>query len=163
MLPVRRFALALALFITGVVLIPLACSSASPNPPPANQDAGPPPPNYDVYVPPQDMGVVDTFVPDLGFDQGADAPNPDASEAGEGGESGLGDACSGGTDPSGCGGLSCPPCGNGLLCDKGSDCVNLVCGVKNACAVPPCMCQAPTCSDGVKNEGETDVDCGGPN
>jgi hypothetical protein len=25
------------------------------------------------------------------------------------------------------------------------------------------VCQAPTCSDSIQNEGETDVDCGGPN
>ncbi len=51
-----------------------------------------------------------------------------------------------------CGG-SCPDCGPGGGCLTGADCTSGVC-VGN-------VCQAPTCSDGVKNGTETDVDCGG--
>jgi hypothetical protein len=74
-----------------------------------------------------------------------------------------------------CGG-DCPPCGVNVGCIKGSDCVSGECGVgfKGAvctgltpdggateAGVAGCICQAPTCGDGVKNEDETDVDCGG--
>src|SRR5262249_43534636 len=54
-----------------------------------------------------------------------------------------------------CGGGTCAPCPDGKGCVTGAqDCTSLVCtgGV----------CQAPTCTDGVKNANETDVDCGGP-
>ena len=57
-----------------------------------------------------------------------------------------------------CGGAACvaqgKACANGLICLVGSDCQSLVC-TGSTCAVP-------TCSDGVKNGQETDVDCGGP-
>ena len=52
-----------------------------------------------------------------------------------------------------CGGPSCAPCASGGGCSIPSDCQSGVCtgGV----------CQAPTCSDGIRNGAETDVDCGG--
>ncbi|HVY47933.1 MAG TPA: hypothetical protein VHB21_18725 [Minicystis sp.] len=50
-----------------------------------------------------------------------------------------------------CGGI-CAPCTNGKHCDLPSDCQSGVCNG---------TCFAPTCSDGVKNQNETDVDCGG--
>ncbi|CAF1334586.1 unnamed protein product [Rotaria sordida] len=39
------------------------------------------------------------------------------------------------------------------MCNVGSDCVSRSCASNT--------CQAPTCSDGVKNQDETDADCGG--
>jgi len=55
-----------------------------------------------------------------------------------------------------CGG-SCKPCATGFECMTGADCQSGVCfGVFG-----PARCQAPSCSDGVKNGTETDVDCGG--
>lgn len=54
-----------------------------------------------------------------------------------------------------CGGPVCAKCGTGKPCDKASDCASLVCGGS------PSVCQAPTCSDGVLNGWETDLDCGG--
>jgi hypothetical protein len=73
-----------------------------------------------------------------------------------------------------CGG-SCPPCANGNGCLVGADCTSLVCfdavitaatasttGAPIACPDgATCTCQAPSDIDGVKNDGETDVDCGG--
>ena len=54
-----------------------------------------------------------------------------------------------------CGGIMCPACANGKICKVISDCQSLVCD-------PTALtCAAPTCMDGEKNEGETDVDCGG--
>jgi hypothetical protein len=54
-----------------------------------------------------------------------------------------------------CGGAICPPCGTGLMCEQGSDCVSTVCdAVMHTCLSPKCM-------DGVKDGNETDVDCGG--
>jgi hypothetical protein len=52
------------------------------------------------------------------------------------------------------GAAPCPRCGTGKNCgSSATNCVNLVCtgGV----------CQAPACTDGVKNGDETDIDCGG--
>lgn len=51
-----------------------------------------------------------------------------------------------------CGG-PCTPCSAGLWCSKPSDCIHGVC-LSGICA-------PPTCSDQVKNDSETDVDCGG--
>jgi formylglycine-generating enzyme required for sulfatase activity len=75
-----------------------------------------------------------------------------------------------------CGG-SCPPCGVSVTCTTGSDCSTGECGVgfkggpctgtavdggaDAAHSLAGCVCEAPTCSDGVKNGGESDVDCGG--
>ncbi len=63
-----------------------------------------------------------------------------------------------------CGG-SCvgtsPLCDVNELCTAGTDCVFGSCGTNNVCATPPCQCQDPACTDGVKNGSETDTDCGG--
>ena len=58
-----------------------------------------------------------------------------------------------------CGGTgnTCNKCDTGFGCTGPADCVNGVCGADNKCA-------APTCSDGVQNQQETDISgCGGPN
>ncbi len=56
-----------------------------------------------------------------------------------------------------CGG-SCPsPCAGGKGCSTGADCLDKLCGTGT-----PRVCLAPTCTDGVQNGAETDVDCGGP-
>ncbi|MGE5181863.1 MAG: hypothetical protein ACM31C_07365 [Acidobacteriota bacterium] len=54
-----------------------------------------------------------------------------------------------------CGGPSpyCVRCADGQTCAAGSDCASGVCSGG--------VCQAPSCSDGLKNGSETDVDCGG--
>lgn len=54
-----------------------------------------------------------------------------------------------------CGGPDCIPCGSGKQCTVGSDCL------EGYCAAVPGVCERPTCTDGVKNSDETDVDCGG--
>jgi len=51
-------------------------------------------------------------------------------------------------------GSTCLPCSPGSPCNVASDCLSGVCASGN--------CQPPTCSDGVKNDSETGVDCGGP-
>ncbi len=59
-----------------------------------------------------------------------------------------------------CGGPSCAPCADGGKWAKPSDCQSSVCNPS-----PPGtsdLCQAPTCTDGVKNGLETGIDCGGP-
>jgi len=55
-----------------------------------------------------------------------------------------------------CGGPSpyCVRCADGQTCGGGSDCASGVCSGG--------VCQAPSCTDGLKNGTETDVDCGGP-
>jgi hypothetical protein len=67
-----------------------------------------------------------------------------------------------------------PACADGKHCLLGYDCTSLVCyssatvprsadGKPIACpAGATCTCQAASAKDGVKNEGETDIDCGGP-
>ena len=55
-----------------------------------------------------------------------------------------------------CGGITCKKdCEDGDKCLLAKDCVSKVCNTKKL------TCSTPTCSDGVKNEVETDVDCGG--
>lgn len=54
-----------------------------------------------------------------------------------------------------CGGGTCPACAPGRHCLVGSDCTSLVCSPATH------ICQTPTCTDGIKNGAETDVDCGG--
>jgi hypothetical protein len=55
-----------------------------------------------------------------------------------------------------CGGPAptCLRCADGEGCGAASDCSSGVCAGG--------ACQVPTCSDGVRNGSETDVDCGGP-
>lgn len=52
-----------------------------------------------------------------------------------------------------CGGI-CAPCANAYPCAIGDDCISKVC-MNGAC-------QIPTCMDGVKNDGESGIDCGAP-
>lgn len=55
-----------------------------------------------------------------------------------------------------CGGKVCATrCADAQACLLGSDCANQV------CAGEPRVCQAPTCTDAVRNGFETDADCGG--
>ena len=62
-----------------------------------------------------------------------------------------------------CGGSSCDPCDTDQGCLVASDCFHGDCGANDTCI-------APTCNDGIQNQGdypagnngETDVDCGGP-
>jgi hypothetical protein len=56
-----------------------------------------------------------------------------------------------------CGGPDCGPCADASQCSSSSDCESKVCDT--AAATP--TCSAATCSDGVMNADETDVDCGG--
>jgi hypothetical protein len=51
-----------------------------------------------------------------------------------------------------CGG-SCPDCATGLHCNTDADCNNARCQAT--------VCQPQTCSDGLKNQTETAIDCGG--
>jgi hypothetical protein len=51
-----------------------------------------------------------------------------------------------------CGGADCGPCDTGKRCVTEKDCISLVCNNQK--------CAAATCSDGVKNQGEGDIDCG---
>ena len=55
-----------------------------------------------------------------------------------------------------CGGRSGNSCGDGAKCGVGSDCQSGLC-TGGVCVAPP-----PTCTDGMKDGKETDVDCGGP-
>jgi hypothetical protein len=72
-----------------------------------------------------------------------------------------------------CGGDSCAPCGVGKICFADSDCTtttcrantcrctaNVDCPANTHCSLGFCMANT-TCTDGVKNGSETDVDCGG--
>ncbi|CAF0790320.1 unnamed protein product [Adineta steineri] len=55
-----------------------------------------------------------------------------------------------------CGGTICwKRCDPSKVCSKHTDCVIANCNPKSN------ICQVPSCTDGVKNQDETDVDCGG--
>ncbi len=54
-----------------------------------------------------------------------------------------------------CGGAACPACGVGQRCGAGSDCST------GFCDGGRCAPMSASCSDGVQNGTETDVDCGG--
>ena len=60
-----------------------------------------------------------------------------------------------------CGGATCRGqghlCGNTFGCAVDGDCTSGFCNPTSS------KCAAPTCSDTFQNQGETDVDCGGPN
>lgn len=56
-----------------------------------------------------------------------------------------------------CGGSDCPPCGDHDACIVPSDCTSGVCSGDGGGNI----CQVPTCTDGVVNGAETDIDCGG--
>lgn len=61
-----------------------------------------------------------------------------------------------------CGGgapLNCPPCGDGKNCNMPTDCQSSVCACEGQNCDP--LCQAPTCTDGVKNGTEVAPDCQG--
>ena len=59
-----------------------------------------------------------------------------------------------------CGGGGCPPCPDLKKCARPGDCESGVCRPTGSNV--PDRCQAPTCTDGVKNGLEIGVDCGGP-
>ncbi len=58
-----------------------------------------------------------------------------------------------------CGGPACDECPNGRECVAGTDCRSGTCdtGGSDLCVYPG----GPTCTDGVRNRDESDVDCGG--
>lgn len=60
-----------------------------------------------------------------------------------------------------CGGPTCPACGSGDHCLLARDCQSLDCANAAAEGGVAGICMPPTCTDGIKNGTETDVDCGG--
>jgi plastocyanin len=54
-----------------------------------------------------------------------------------------------------CGGPTCPDCANGLDCLVDGDCQSGFCHPVNM------VCSVPNCMDGVQNQDETGIDCGG--
>lgn len=54
-----------------------------------------------------------------------------------------------------CGGPNCNDCAGGKSCAAGTDCVSGICSLGGRCVNGPC-------EDGIQNNGERNVDCGGP-
>ena len=54
-----------------------------------------------------------------------------------------------------CGGTICPKCANNKMCSSNTDCSSGYCKDGTFCA------PKPSCTDGIKNQDETDIDCGG--
>jgi hypothetical protein len=142
MTSLRRAGLMAIVMLSGMVALPIGCGTpASPLPPP--------PSDVDGGVPPTSDGSIDRTVADVHSDDVAmetshdvatgDTKTPDA-EPGESGDAQP--TCSEAT-----------PCAAGLPCVTAQDCTSKVCTGS--------ICQAPTCTDGVKNGNETDIDCGG--
>jgi hypothetical protein len=59
-----------------------------------------------------------------------------------------------------CGGTCNRNCGNGAGCASAADCQSGVCAAQGCARGVAQCCQAPSCSDGVTNGGESAVDCG---
>ena len=60
-----------------------------------------------------------------------------------------------------CGGI-CTACPDGRYCLNDDDCINM-CNINTSrCYTPAPLVQEGTCNDGIRNQGETGVDCGGP-
>jgi hypothetical protein len=55
-----------------------------------------------------------------------------------------------------CGGATCPKCPDGDRCSLGRDCSSGTCSA-GTCVTP----SQGTCSDAIRNQNETDIDCGG--
>jgi hypothetical protein len=55
-----------------------------------------------------------------------------------------------------CGGPECQKCTAGKMCRTNDDCVTLSCDPENL------VCLPATCEDGIQNQGELGIDCGGP-
>ncbi len=55
-----------------------------------------------------------------------------------------------------CGGGTCDACDDGQTCEDGDDCVSTLCDPVSE------VCEAASCFNGIQDQGETDVDCGGP-
>jgi len=75
----------------------------------------------------------------------------------------VADACTA-NDPVGfgCDDGSCLPCGDGQRCISPLGCESGVCSGGSLTMPPPwATCQPASCTDGIQNGGETDVDCGG--
>jgi len=95
---------------------------------------------------------------------------PPAPNDGVKNDSETGVDCGGGTSP---GSDGAPACADGQACVLGTDCVDLVCAPGPLAAPSPggapvncgmgqmCTCQKATHIDGIKNDSETDIDCGG--
>ncbi|QDG51584.1 hypothetical protein FIV42_12755 [Persicimonas caeni] len=56
-----------------------------------------------------------------------------------------------------CGGATCAACEVDEGCTASSDCLSGYCDTNSG----TCLADAPSCDDGVQNQDETDVDCGG--
>ncbi len=54
-----------------------------------------------------------------------------------------------------CGGPTCPHCAVNQGCKSGGDCTSMFCNINSL------KCVATQCQDGIKDNGETDIDCGG--
>ena len=60
-----------------------------------------------------------------------------------------------------CGGIICSQCGIDKTCKADSDCASNKCGSSGTCEAPAAPPVPDTCSNGQKDAGESDVDCGG--
>src|SRR5262249_45629094 len=56
--------------------------------------------------------------------------------------------------------MACPRCAAGKTCSAGSSCAGGRCSFWNSTGVLRMECRAGSCTDGVKNGDELDVDCG---
>jgi GH18 family chitinase len=95
-----------------------------------------------------------------GADGGPPGDGDVGPDAGDGDSGPVSPLCgdmkqNGGESAVDCGGdNSCPRCGAGKACSEPSDCASQSCKAKT--------CAASTCHDQVRNQGEEQVDCGGP-
>ncbi|HQY63501.1 MAG: SUMF1/EgtB/PvdO family nonheme iron enzyme [Myxococcales bacterium] len=135
--------------LVGLVLAPLACSSGGGSLPSAVTNTS-------------GDGAVLFLPPGVVIDAAVGDATPDTSTAvdAQGDAPSVDLECKNGKiDPNetdvDCGGPKCNRCADGKRCVGKEDCLGGFCDPSNK------QCSSPTCSDGVKNGDETDVDCGG--
>ena len=134
--------------LVGLVLAPLACSSGNGYLP--SSDTNPSGDGAVIFLPPGvviDASTDATTEAATPGDAATDAPSVDLEC-----KNGKLDANETDID---CGGPKCNRCADGKRCVGKEDCLGGFCDPANK------QCSSPTCTDGVKNGDETDVDCGG--
>jgi hypothetical protein len=141
--------------VGGALALGQACSSSPSRPPRLGDEGGG---GYGAFV-----GSGGTTPKEAGHDAATDGTGGAAPDAAGGAHDAASDGpvhCHDGVQDGGesdvdCGGLDCAACADGKKCGLNSDCASHLCNSNLG------TCAVPSCSDGIQNGDETDIDCGG--